>query len=142
MSDFKNDDSFFDEPNTADDGGTFVPAAKVAEVASALKIANPGNLKVPPSDRRKVPRRPIKGHAMAMFNSGAGVGQIARVALSDASWTGIGIVSPVPVEPGTTCSLVPEDVMWPRQICIVVRCEQTEQGYIVGLRSKLGRAAA
>jgi hypothetical protein len=95
------------------------------------------------SERRKIPRRPIKGHAMAVFSGGPTVGTLTRVELVDASWLGIGVKSPVPVELGAGVSLVPEDSMWPRQTGIVVRCEEGDDGmYHLGLRSKLNRAAA
>lgn len=95
------------------------------------------------SERRKIPRRPVKGHAMAIFSGGPSVGTLTRVELLDASWLGIGVKSPVPVELGAGVSLVPEDSMWPRQTGIVVRCERDDDGaYHLGLRSKLNRAAA
>ena len=65
-----------------------------------------------------------------------------RVELMDASWTGIGFMSPVAIEPGSPCSLVPEDAMWPRQVGIVIRCEKDGDVYRVGLRSRMAQAAA
>jgi len=93
-------------------------------------------------DRRRIPRRPIAGAAMAVFSSGPGAGTVARVNLLDASWTGIGVKSPIAVPPGSSCSLVPESAMWPRQVGIVVRCESDGDGYRLGLLSRMSRAAA
>jgi hypothetical protein len=93
-------------------------------------------------DRRHLPRRPVSGHAMAVFTTSNGVGKLSRVQLLDASWAGIGVKTSVPVQPGATCSLTPEDSMWPRQIGIVVRCDEIEGGYHVGLQSRLAKAAA
>lgn len=96
----------------------------------------------PQSDRRRVPRRPMPGGGMAVFSNSFGLGTLVRVDLIDASWTGIGIKSPVKVEPGSSVSLVPDSAMWPRQTGVVVRCEETDDGYIVGLLSKRSRAVA
>jgi hypothetical protein len=93
-------------------------------------------------DRRGIPRRPIAGRAMAVFTSTNGAGTLVRVELLDASWQGIGVRSPVPVAPGASVSLTPEDAMWPRQIGIVVCCEKNGDGFRLGLRSRLAQAAA
>jgi hypothetical protein len=95
------------------------------------------------SDRRKLPRRAMTGGAMAVFSNGIGAGTLARVELLDASWTGIGVKSPIPVDPGAGVSLVPDSPMWPRQTGIVVRCSEDPQGgYRVGILSRSRRAAA
>ena len=94
-----------------------------------------------PDDRRKLPRRPIKGHAMAVFSTGPTSTKIARVELVDASWKGIGIKAGEPIDLGTSVSLTPEDVMWPRQIGVVVRCEMLEDGtYNLGILSRRSNA--
>lgn len=94
------------------------------------------------SDRRRVPRRPMQGGGMAVFSNGHGAGTLVRVDLIDASWVGIGVKSPVKVEPGSSVSLVPDSAMWPRQTGVVVRCEEAEDGFIVGLLSKRSKAVA
>jgi hypothetical protein len=93
-------------------------------------------------ERRKVPRREVKGGAMAVFSSGRGAGTLARVELLDASWTGLGVVSPMEVEPGTSVSVIPEHAMSPRQIGIVVRCEKFEDGWRLGLQCRTQKAVA
>src|ERR1044071_3074070 len=93
-------------------------------------------------DRRKLPRRAIQGHAMAVFTEGAGAGRLVRVELVDASWTGIGVRTSAPVAVGASCSLTPEDAMWPRQVGMVLRCEKDGEGWRVGLQSRMARAVA
>lgn len=93
-------------------------------------------------ERRGMPRRPVKGHAMGVFSSAPSTTKLMRVELVDASWTGIGVRSSEPLEVGTSVSLTPEDAMWPRQTGIVVRCEPHEGGYRVGLLSRQRRAVA
>lgn len=94
-------------------------------------------------DRRKLPRRVMGGGGMAVFSDGIGAGTLARVGVVDASWTGIGVTSPVAASPGTSVSLVPDSLMWPRQTGIVVRCEADGQGgYRIGILSKRKMAAA
>ncbi len=93
-------------------------------------------------ERRGLPRRPVCGHAMAIFSTGSTAGRLSRVELIDASWTGIAIRSAEPVELGASVSLTPEDAMWPRQVGMVVRCEKVDDGYCLGLRSKRNKAVA
>jgi hypothetical protein len=93
-------------------------------------------------DRRKLPRRPVSGHAMAVFTENNGPGKLTRVELLDASWVGFGVRTSEPVAVGALCSLTPEDAMWPRQVGIVLRCDRDGDGYRVGLQSKLAKAAA
>lgn len=93
-------------------------------------------------DRRKLPRRPIGGGAMAVFSSGPGPSRLGRVELIDASWTGIGVRSGFEVEVGSAVSLVPEDAMRPRAVGIVVRCVSTDKGFHLGIVSRLSQAVA
>lgn len=96
-----------------------------------------------PFDRRRLPRKAMKGHAMAVFTQGFCAGSVVRVELSDASHTGLGIKSPVAVEPGTSFSLIPEHPMMPRAVGIAVRCEKIAEGhYHVGLKTRVGALAA
>jgi hypothetical protein len=95
-----------------------------------------------PFNRRKLPRRPISGGAMAVFTENNGPGRLMRVELVDASWTGIGLRTSERIALGAACSLTPEDAMWPRQVGIVLRCEKDGEGYRVGLQSRLAKAAA
>ncbi len=94
-------------------------------------------------DRRRLPRKAMKGHAMAVFTQGTCAASVVRVELSDASHTGMGIRSSMPVEPGTTFSLIPEHPMMPRAVGVAVRCEKLGEGhYHVGLKTRTGAMAA
>jgi hypothetical protein len=84
----------------------------------------------------------MQGGAMAIFSSGAAVGTLTRVALIDASHTGFGVLSPTPVRIGSSFSLIPEAIASPRRIGMVVRCEETEEGYHLGLKTHVQRAVA
>lgn len=94
------------------------------------------------SERRRIPRREVNGGAMAVFASGRGAGTLTRVELLDASWNGMGLKSPILVEPGTSVSVIPEHAMSPRQVGIVVRCEKIEEGYRLGLMCRVQKAVA
>ncbi len=93
-------------------------------------------------ERRKTPRRAMDGGAMAVFSNSIGAGTLVHVEILDASWTGIGIKSPIAVEPGASVSIVPESAAWPRQTGVVVRCEADEHGYRIGILSKRQKAVA
>ncbi|MFN5946244.1 MAG: hypothetical protein ACK5ZG_11595 [Phycisphaerae bacterium] len=124
------------EPYTTDFAATD-PAPRVTR-----QVANDNAQLRLQHERRKVPRREIKGGAMAVFSSGRGAGTLARVELLDASWTGLGVVSPIEVEPGTAVSVIPEHAMSPRQIGIVVRCEKFNDGWRLGLQCRTQKAVA
>lgn len=117
--------------------------AELTEAAreSSADEGDSGTLKLP-SERRKLPRRTVSGHAMAVFANGRGAGTLSRVELVDASWTGMGLKTNAPVEPGTSVSIIPEHAMSPRQVGIVVRCEAMESGYSVGLMCRTQKAVA
>ncbi|GEM_PF-1528965 len=94
-------------------------------------------------NRRRLPRKIMKGGAMAIFTRSLCAGSVVRVELTDGSHTGLGLKSPVPVEPGTSFTLIPDQAMMPRAVGIAVRCERLEDGqYAVGLRTRQGAVAA
>lgn len=93
-------------------------------------------------DRRRDERRDVAGSALAVFSDSNGPGKLARVTLIDSSQGGLGVHSQCAVEPGACFSLVPECGTWPRQVGIVMRCEKTDTGFALGLRSRYVRAAA
>ena len=95
-----------------------------------------------PFERRRTPRRPVNGHAMAVFSAVASAGQLVRVELHDSSYTGMGVKSPMKVGPGTGVSILPEHAMSPRQVGIVVRCETRDDMYFLGVQCKAAKAAA
>lgn len=94
-------------------------------------------------ERRRVPRKAFNEAAMAVFSTGLNGAALSAVRIVDASHIGLGLMSPVPAEPGTSVSLLPDSPMWPRQTGIVVRCVQNPDGtYHLGLLSKRRTAAA
>jgi hypothetical protein len=94
-------------------------------------------------ERRRVPRRVVSGGAMAIFSEGPGPGRLTRVELVDASWTGLGMRSPMKIDAGSTVSIIPEHAMSPRQVGVVMRCEQEQEGvYIVGVQCRTQKTAA
>jgi hypothetical protein len=94
-------------------------------------------------NRRRLPRKILKGGAVAVFTQSFCAGSVVRVELSDGSHTGLGVTSPVPVEPGTTFSLIPDHPMMPRAVGVAVRCQPLEDGtYMVGLRTRVGAMVA
>lgn len=94
-------------------------------------------------NRRRLPRKVMKGGAMAIFTRALCAASVVRIELVDGSHTGLGIKSPVPVEIGTSFTLIPDQAMMPRAVGVAVRCELLEDGqYAVGLRTRLGALAA
>jgi len=93
-------------------------------------------------DRRRLPRKEMKGFAMAVFTQGACAGTVVRVELVDGSHTGLGIKCPIEITLGSSFSLIPEHPMMPRAVGLAVRCEDAEGGFRIGLRTRLGVVAA
>jgi hypothetical protein len=135
-----------------DDGGATIASA-VDDSRESERAGVSGTWRAPDLrlliDRRRSPRKVVKGDAMAVFATGKGAGTLARVRLVDASWVGLGLASPIAVEPGTSVSIIPEDAMSPRQVGIVVRCEKGEDTgeggqdeYRVGVRCRAAKGAA
>lgn len=94
-------------------------------------------------DRRRLPRKAFEERAMAVFSTNSADSVLTSVTIVDASHVGLGLRSPIAVEPGDSVSLLPDSPMWPRQIGIVVRCEPCEDGgFHVGLLSKRRTLAA
>lgn len=92
-------------------------------------------------ERRTTPRAKFQGQAMAVFSNPAGAGSLTYVSLVDASSNGMGVISPIPVEPGTAFSIVPETGSFPRAVGVVVRCEKCEDSYKLGLATAARRVA-
>jgi hypothetical protein len=92
-------------------------------------------------ERRTTPRAKFQGQAMAVFSSAVGAGSLTYVSLMDASSSGLGVLSPIPVEPGTAFSIVPETGNFPRAVGVVVRCEKFEESYRLGLATAARRVA-
>lgn len=94
-----------------------------------------------PGDRRASPRARVQGTATAVFTGGVQAGALTPVELIDACPVGLGVRSPVPVEPGSAFSIMPEVGLYPRMVGLVVRCEREGTGYRLGLAGRARRAA-
>ncbi len=110
-------------------------------------IDDGGPFKIFKLDRRRETRLPVEGNAMAAFSSGHEPVRLTPVDLLDASDHGIGVLSPVPVEEGSTLCLYPttgvnQPNLDSRRIGLVVRCEPKPEGYIIGVRCAASRIAA
>lgn len=78
-------------------------------------------------ERRAFGREREFGSAMAAFYDEQGAICLTRVDLSDSSATGIGVRSPMPIEPGARVCLYSNDVArahGPHLSATVVRCER------------------
>ncbi len=91
-------------------------------------------------ERRRGPRARLAGQAMAVFSAGTSAGSLTFVTLIDASWGGLGVLSPIAVEPGTAFSMVPDAGSFPRAVGMVVRCERADAGFRLGLATTARRA--
>lgn len=110
-------------------------------------IDDGGAFKVFKLDRRREARQSVGGVAMAASSAGHDPVRLTPVDLLDASHHGVGVLSPVPVEPGTTLCLYPNSPsnqpnLDTRRIGLVVRCVPRAEGYIVGVRCAAAKAAA
>lgn len=92
-------------------------------------------------ERRTNPRAKVSGQAMAVFSNPSSVGSLTYVNLLDASTAGLGVLSPIPVEIGTSFSIVPETGNFPRAVGTVVRCEKFDDGFRLGLATAARRVA-
>lgn len=92
-------------------------------------------------ERRTTPRAKVSGQAMAVFSGASSAGSLTYVSLVDASSNGLGVMSPIAVEPGTAFSIVPETGNFPRAVGVVVRCDQCEDSYRLGLATAARRVA-
>ncbi len=92
-------------------------------------------------ERRTNPRAKVSGQAMAVFSNPSGAGSLTYVSLLDASTAGLGVMSPIPVDVGTSFSIVPETGNFPRAVGTVVRCEKFEESYRLGLATAARRVA-
>jgi hypothetical protein len=93
------------------------------------------------TERRTTQRARVTGQAMAVFSSTTGAGSLTYVSLVDASSGGLGVMSPIAVEPGTAFSIVPETGNFPRAVGVVARCEKFDDSYRLGLATAARRAA-
>jgi hypothetical protein len=97
-------------------------------------------------DRRRASRLPAAGEGSAAFhNKGTGA-RLAHAKLTDAGPGGLGLLCPVPASVGSSCTFYTASargrVPFPPVRGTVVRCTMTAEGYRIGIRCDLSRAAA
>ena len=96
----------------------------------------PGSLTLHAEERRRRPRMKNDGLAMAVFSEGVEAGKLTPVRVTDTSVMGLGVLSPVAVNPGSAFSLMHESGCSPRQVGMVVRCEREGEFYRLGLKGR------
>jgi hypothetical protein len=92
-------------------------------------------------ERRAEGRTTIEGSAMAAFYDEDGALSLTHVRLLDQSEHGLGLISPVRVEPGASFSLHARGRSLPHTTGTVARCVEAEDGFTIGLRCDPRRAA-
>lgn len=92
-------------------------------------------------NRRAGVRRRVQGEAMAAGYGRAGSITV-RVVLIDASYSGIGVDSPVEFEVGTEIKLHFNGQVLAGRHGLVARCDPRGEGYRVGIDTASGTAAA
>ena len=92
-------------------------------------------------ERRSEGRYALEGEAMAAFYNDEGALSLTVVTLVNESSRGLGLVSPVRVEPGAMFSLHARGRPLPHATGVVARCDGIEGGWSIGLSCNLRRAA-
>jgi hypothetical protein len=113
-------------------------ALSVTDDAAITRADNKASF---PFDRRRGTRWPAVGDPMAVFSDATGRSSLTRVELIDAGDTGVGLLSPIAVEPGMGVTLHTRSPLRPKVIGVVARCERLGGVYRVGIRGSAVRAA-
>jgi hypothetical protein len=92
-------------------------------------------------ERRVEGRQESSGEAMAAFYDEDGALSLTRVTLVDESVHGLGLVSPVAVEPGVRFGLHARGRVLAHTTGVVARCSPKGEVWSVGLRCDPRRAA-
>jgi hypothetical protein len=92
-------------------------------------------------ERRGSARAPARGSVMAAFADEDGALVLTRVDLVDQSDVGLGLVCPVRVDAGVRFALYGGGAPLAHSTGVVARCSEGDDGFRVGLRCDLRRAA-
>lgn len=84
-------------------------------------------------ERRCEERRPASGSVMGAFVDVEGAFMLTRVELVDESAAGLGLLSPVEIEPGRRFTLYAGPLHLAHDSGVVTRCRPEGRGYRVGL---------
>ncbi len=112
------------------------PAAKPAPARTRLRLVRDTvDPDAPiPFNRRTSERAPALGEAIATFTGPHGFAALARVRLRERSADGLGVRSPLAVDPGAIATLTPVQAGGTPESAIVVRCTGRAGAYHLGLR--------
>ena len=92
-------------------------------------------------DRRYDERQSIAGDGIAAFVDGEGGAKVCKVEFVDASGMGLGIRCGIAVTPGARFTLRPDSGLSQAHAGIVSRCSPDGEGYRLGLKLFLAKAA-
>jgi hypothetical protein len=87
-----------------------------------------------PLERRRDERSPLHGSVMGAFVDDEGAFTLTRVELLDESEAGLGLMSPVEIEPGRRFTLYAGPLHVAHDSGVVVRCGTDGGAFRVGLR--------
>lgn len=104
-------------------------ARRTAAAAHSNEPFNPMRL-----ERRGSARLPASGELVATFRGADGRVGLTRVEMVDTSDGGVGLLSPVAIEPGMSVTLRDARTRQPWTDAACVRCVREVGGYRVGLR--------
>jgi len=93
------------------------------------------------SDRRREDRSAFEGSAVAVFDDREGGAKICNIRFVDASGGGLGVLCGLAVAPGSGFVFRPDSGLRHAHSGTVVRCVREGDGYRLGLRLKLSKAA-
>ncbi|MEM1331592.1 MAG: PilZ domain-containing protein [Planctomycetota bacterium] len=91
-------------------------------------------------ERRRAPRLPTNGSAVVSALTDQSP-VLTRVEMCDSSASGLGLLSPVELQPGTPLAIYPHSTPVATVFAEVVRCESRDAGYHIGLKRRMVRAA-
>lgn len=92
-------------------------------------------------DRRRGPRQPISGSAVAVFHRPGRAPLLTSVRVADHGPGGLGVYSDAEIKPGTFFNLYPDDPSQPRRNGRVVRCQKLSTSFRLGLQFQQSLAA-
>lgn len=92
-------------------------------------------------DRRHDERQSIVGDGIAAFVDGEGGAKVCKVEFVDASGMGLGIRCGIAITPGARFTLRPDSGLSQAHAGVVSRCSRDGEGYRLGLKLFLAKAA-
>lgn len=115
--------------------------AKRLRVSDLPQIVEKFEQRIRSSDRRREDRSNLEGSAVAVFDDREGGAKICNIRFVDVSGGGLGVFSGLAVVPGSAFMFRPDSGLRQPHGGTVVRCEREGEGYRLGLRLRLAKAA-